>query len=182
MNTDRKFSPQLEARIAGGFYLITFLGGSAALFVHGALGSAVDLFAGLSYVAVAILFYDLFKPVNKTISLVAAFTCTLGFVFGRLGWQPSGVDISFVCFGFYCQLIAFLIIRSAFLPRALAVFMAIAGVGWLTFLSPSLSSRLSPYNLAPGVLGEAALMLWLLAVGLNAARWREQAAGSSSAY
>lgn len=178
MSTGRKISPQLEARIAGGFYLITFVGGSAALFVHGAWGSAVDLIAGLSYLGVAILFYDLFKPVNKPVSLVAAFVCIAGFAFGRLGWHPGGVDVSFVCFGFYCLLIGFLIFRSTFLPRALAGFMAIAGLGWLTFLSPSLSDHLAPYNLAPGVLGEAALMLWLLAMGVNAQRWRAQASGS----
>lgn len=138
----------------------------------------MDLIAGLSYLVVAILFYDLFKPVNKTVSLLASFICIVGFAFGRLGWHPGGVDISFVFFGFYCLLIAFLIFYSAFLPRALAVFMALAGVGWLTFLSPSLSARLSPYNLAPGVLREAALMLWLLAIGVNVSGWCAQAKSS----
>jgi hypothetical protein len=29
--------------------------------------------------------------------------------------------------------------------------------------------------MAPGILGEAALTVWLLAVGVNAQRWNEQA-------
>jgi hypothetical protein len=34
-------------------------------------------------------------------------------------------------------------------------------LGWLTFLSPPLANSMSPYNLAPGILGEGALTLWL---------------------
>ena len=52
--------------------------------------------------------------------------------------------------------------------------MAIAGLGWLTFLPPALTHPLSPYNLAAG-LGEVALTLWLLVAGVNAERWKEQA-------
>jgi hypothetical protein len=53
--------------------------------------------------------------------------------------------------------------------------MAFAGLGWLTFLSPSLSRFLSPYILIPGVLGEGSLTLWLLVKGVNVKRWEEQA-------
>jgi hypothetical protein len=48
-----------------------------------------------------------------------------------------------VLFGFYCLLIGYLIFKSTFLPRILGVMMAIAGVGWLIFLSP-LASHLAP--------------------------------------
>jgi hypothetical protein len=34
---------------------------------------------------------------------------------------------------------------------------------------------MSPYNLAPGILGEGALTLWLLVMGVNVERWKEQA-------
>jgi hypothetical protein len=40
--------------------------------------------------------------------------------------------------------------------------MVFAGLGWLTFLSPSLATFLYPYNFAPGMIGEGALTLWLL--------------------
>jgi hypothetical protein len=59
-----------------------------------------------------------------------------------------------VFFGLYCLLIGYLILRSTFLPRFLGVLMALGGLGWLTFLSPALSSKLSPWNMAPGILGE----------------------------
>ena len=35
--------------------------------------------------------------------------------------------------------------------------MAFGGLGWLTFLSPSLAHELSPFNMLPGILGELSL-------------------------
>jgi hypothetical protein len=52
--------------------------------------------------------------------------------------------------------------------RNLGPLMALAGLGWLTYLSTPLANYLSPYNLVFGVLGEALGMLWLLVRGLNA--------------
>ena len=78
-------------------------------------------------------------------------------------------------FGIYCLLIGCLILRSAFLPRILGALMAIAGLGWLTFLSPQFAHSVSPYNYAAGGIGEISLTLWLLVMGVNAARWKEQA-------
>jgi hypothetical protein len=95
------------------------------------------------------------------------------FMFRKL--QAQAFDISFVFFGFYCILIGYLIFRSTFLPRILGVLVAIAGLGWLTFLWPPLAKSLSPYILAPGILGEGSLTLWLLVIGVNAQRWKEQA-------
>ena len=85
-------------------------------------------------------------------------------------------NISFVFFGFYCLLIGYLILRSSFLPRILGAGMALAGLAWLTFLSPPLVHSLSPYILIPGILGEGSLTLWLIVAGVNASRWEEQAA------
>jgi hypothetical protein len=65
-------------------------------------------------------------------------------------------------FGLYCLLIGYLIVRSTYVPRFLGLLMMFGGVGWLTFLSPSLASQLSPFNFAPGILGEGSLTLWLL--------------------
>jgi hypothetical protein len=85
------------------------------------------------------------------------------------------VSICFVFFGVYCLLIGYLIFKSSFLPRILGVLMAFAGLGWLTFLIPPLADYLSPYNLVLGFLAELALMLWLLVMGVDVQRWKEQA-------
>ncbi len=176
------------------------------------LGLATGLIATACYIAVTALFYDLFRPVNRSLSLLAAFFSLVGcaiLAFASLfraaplvvleGGQYLGVfkmeqlralaflflelygrvvNICFVFFGVYCLLIGYLIFRSAFLPRILGVLMAFAGLGWLTFLSPPLASYLSPYILVLGFLAELALMLWLLLMGVNVQRWKEQASAT----
>jgi hypothetical protein len=169
-------SPRRRARTAGAFYLVAFLTGGAALFVRGRLGLVAGLIAGASYIAVTLLFY-IFKPVNRNFSLLAAFISLVGCAIGPLSMvhlAPSNVN-PLVFFGFYRLLIGYLIFRSTFLPRILGVLMAFAGLGWLKFLSPPLANYLSPYNLAPGILGEGALTLWLLVIGVSEQQWKEQA-------
>ncbi len=169
-------SPRFKARIAGVFYLLTFLTGGVALFVRGRLGFAAGLIAASCYIAVTLLFYYMFKPVNRSLSLLAAFFSLVGCAIGALSpfhLAPSHIN-PLVFFGFYCLLIGYLIFRSTFLPRILGVLMAFAGLGWLTFLSPPLANYLYPYNLAPGLLGEGSLTLWLLVMGVNVQRWNEQ--------
>ena len=170
-------SPGFKARVAGVFYLLTFLTGGVALFVRGRLGLAAGLIAGVCYIAVTVLFYYLFKPVNKSLSLLALFVSLVGCTIGPLGlFVHAASHISpLVFFGFYCLLIGYLIFRSTFLPRILGVLMAIAGLGWLTFLRPQLVNYLSPYIFVPGLLGEGSLTLWLLVVGVDVQRWKEQA-------
>ncbi len=167
-------SPGFKARIAGVFYLLSFITG---IWAYASGRFVANLIATVCYVAVTLLFYDLFKPVNKAVSLLAAFFSLAGCVVGALSlFHLTSFPINnLVFFGFYCLLIGYLIFRSTFLPRALGVLMAFGGLGWLTFLSPPLAKYLSPYNMAPGILGEGVLTVWLLVFGLNV-RWNEQAA------
>jgi hypothetical protein len=227
-------SPPPSARITGVVYLLYFLtailgeyfmrgivvGGDAAataknILAHQPLfrlGLATGLIATGSYIVVTGLFYGLFKHVNRSLSLVAAFFSLVGcaiMAFASLfqlapfvvlrGSSYLGVfkveqlqalalmflelnaqagNICLVFFGVYCLLIGYLIFRSAFLPRILGVVMALAGLGWLSFLSPPLGNHLSPYNLVLGFLAELSLMLWLLVKGVNVQRWKEQASAA----
>jgi len=222
-----------RARLTGVVYLLYFLAavmgefflkglivdGDAAATAHNILahqplfrlGLATGLIATALYVAVTALFYELFKPVDRSLSLLAAFFSLVGcsiLAFASLfqlaplvvlgGSQylsiftveqlralaylflelyGEGVNICFVFFGVYCVLIGCLVFRSAFLPRVLGVPMALAGLGWLTFLSPPLANYLSPYILILGFLAELALMLWLLVMGVDVPRWQVQARG-----
>jgi hypothetical protein len=169
-------SPSLKARIAGIFYVLNFVTGTLALvFVNGRVSAT--LIATASYLAVTLLFYDMFKPVNRGLSLLAAFFSLAGCALGALGafhLIPSYIN-NLVFFGFYCILIGYLIFKSAFLPRILGALMVFGGLGWLTFLSPPLAIHLSPYIMFPGILGEGVLTLWLLVEGVNVQRWKEQA-------
>jgi uncharacterized protein DUF4386 len=224
-------SPRPRARITGVVYLLYFLTAVLGEFflkgfvVHGdaaatadhilahqplfRLGLATGLIATACYVTVTALFYDLFRPVNRRLSLLAAFFSLVGcailafaslfqlaplVVLGGsqylsafkveqlralallfLELHGQGVNICFVFFGVYCLLIGYLIFRSAFLPRILGVLMAFAGLGWLAFLSPPLATYLSSYILVLGFIAELVLMLWLLVMGVNVQRWKEQA-------
>jgi hypothetical protein len=173
-------SPRPGARITGSVYLLYFLTAvSAEVFVGRGrlvLFDAVNLFADAFYIAVTLLFYYLFKPVNKGLSLLAAFFSLLGCtndLLSLLNLAPYKIN-SLVFFGPYCILLGYLIFRSTFLPRILGVLMAFAGLGWLVFLSP-LANYLSTYLKVIGFLAEMSLMLWLIIKGVNVQRWKEQA-------
>ena len=95
----------------------------------------------------------------------------LALLFLKMRIQTAEIGIVFA--GVYCLLIGFLIFRSSFLPKPLGALMAIAGLGWLTFLSPSLANRLAPVNsLVSGLVGEGSLMLWLMIKGATTRLYR----------
>src|SRR6266540_790576 len=70
-------SPQFKARIAGVFYLLTILTGAFALVVvSGRL--AANLIATACYIAVTLLFYDMFRFLPRILGALMAF--------GGVGW------------------------------------------------------------------------------------------------
>jgi hypothetical protein len=60
-------SPNLNSGFAVVFYLLTIVAGGVVFFVHGRSGFAV---VTVSYLAVTALFYDLFKPASRILSLL----------------------------------------------------------------------------------------------------------------
>jgi hypothetical protein len=230
-------SPALKARVAGFLYLIVIVGGIFAevfvrgrLVVHGdaaatahnivthellyRLGFAVEVFyCAFCNVPILLIFYNLFKVVNKNVALLMVFFdlvttaiesismlahfAPLVFLGGghylsaftaeqlqasaymSLQLFEHGFAISLVFFGLDCLVTAYLIVRSTFLPRILGVLLAIEGLGYLinsfaAFLAPALQARIFPYFMVTGI-GEVALCLWLLVMGVNVQRWKEQA-------
>jgi hypothetical protein len=231
-----EMSPRCKARIAGVFYLLTILtrmfveisvrnrlvvsddaaATATNILAHEPLwrwGFAADIIAFASYIALTALLYELFKPVNRSLSLVAAFfslvACgvqaisslfhlaplvllggapylsaftveqlqALALVFLRLR-AAAYHNIGLVFFGLYCLLVGILILRSIFMPRILGVLMVLAGLSYVLLLSPPLARSLQPYILVfPGV-GQISLCLWLLVMGVNVPRWKEQASAA----
>ena len=100
-------SPRFIARTAGVFWLMTALlstfavfvgskivvsgdasGTAAGILTHETLfrsGTAANLIATACYVAATLLVYELLKPVNRTVSLLAAFFSLVGCAVGALG-------------------------------------------------------------------------------------------------
>jgi hypothetical protein len=181
MKRIREASPGFKARIAGGFYMFSVLTAVfLELFLGGKLGNAANAIQMSGMVAVTLLCYSIFRAVNKSLSLLAASINLVGLVFEAVRLNPHGINIAIVFHGVFCILIGYLIFRAAFMPRFLGAVMTLAGLGWLTYLSPPLVVHLSPYNMACGLLSEASVFLWLLAMGVNAERWEQQAGAAGA--
>jgi len=223
--------PRTLARIAGILYLLdiltSLLGDSLAGRAHLVpgdaaataasviarapllrLGVAANLLATACYAAVTVLFYAMFKVVNKRLArlvMVTSLTALAIWTSGSLSelvatlvlpggdasrpraeqqglmlleWNSRASDIGLVVFGAYCLLIGYLIVKSTFLPRLLGTLMVFGGMGLLTYLSPALARDLYPYNAATALVAETSLMLWLLVKGVNVQQ-RDQRAGAA---
>ena len=225
-------SPRFKARMAGVFQFLeglTSAGGQVvilgSLVVAGSaattatnilahqqlfwLGFASSLLGVAFHLAWALLFYDLFKPVNRSVSLFALCVILVGcamqalssllylapllilqggsalsaltpqqlqalaLVFLKLNAQAY--DIYLVFFGLWCVLIGYLIFRSTFLPRILGVLLVIDGLGWMLYLLPPLAQQLFPLIAVAAGLAEFPLEIWLIVMGVNNERWKQQA-------
>ena len=229
-------TPRATARIAGFLYLLIIVGalfipfatvpsgmmrGDAALPTVAHILAARQLYAlagiaqailGACDIAVALILYELLKPVGRSLALLAAFFrlvfvaiananllnhfAPLLLLSGDLGaFTPEqlqalagmflrlrtiGLDIALVFFGFHCIILGYLLFRSTFFPRVLGLLMAVGGVGYIanifaTVLPLDVAARLFPYVMLPAGVAELGLSLWLVVVGVNAAKWRSRA-------
>jgi hypothetical protein len=180
------------------------------------LGFVLSLIGVAFHIAWALLMYELLKPVNRSLSRLAAFVILVGcaiqaltslfylapliilqggsslsaftpeqlqalaLVFLRL--NDHAFQIYLVFFGAWCLLIGYLLFRSTFVPKVLGVLLAISGLGWVTYLYPPLAHRVYPFIAAASALGEIPLELWLIVMGVNVQRWKEQANAMKAAF
>jgi hypothetical protein len=99
---------------------------------------------------------------------------------GPIRMWSYAFSVSLTFFGVYCALIGFLICRCGFLPRVLGVLLIACGATyWINAFRLFLALPV-PYIQWVTLVGENALALWLLVVGLDEARWRERAAAYNS--
>ena len=121
MERTAEVSPRFKARMAGVLYLLSVLTATfTELFVRGKLNIAGGFIAIAGMVGVTLLVYDLFKPVNRSLSLLAASFSLVGLIFEAFRWQPHGVNIAIAFAGFYCILIGYLISDRPFFLEVLA--------------------------------------------------------------
>jgi hypothetical protein len=89
-----------------------------------------------------------------------------------LTWHDVGFDIGLTFFGFALLAWGWLIFRSGYFPRWLGALYALAGAAYLANSAAYFADvAISPYVLYVCLIGEGALTLWLLIVGVNEARW-----------
>jgi hypothetical protein len=169
-------NPRRFARIAGFFYLLTFVFGIAALRTSGNMSVVANLLAAGVYYVVTVMLYQLFQPVSRTASLITALFSVAAITIGVLR-DLGGLQFPFntlALFGAYCIGLGFLTLKATFLPKAVGVLLIVAGLGWLTYVDPPLARRLGALAMAPGLVGEGVLTLWLMVAGVNPERWRAQ--------
>ena len=84
--------------------------------------------------------------------------------------RGAGVALGF--FGLETLTEGWLIYRSTFLPRWVGVIWGITGLGWLTFMTPSLGYSLFDIFAVIALLGAIPTVGWLLVKGVGEDRWR----------
>jgi Domain of unknown function (DUF4386) len=224
------------ARIAGALYLINIVGGAFAIgYVKGTLftddlattaqdinshlllyrsGIAAHVIVTVTNVPLALIFYELFKVVNRRLALLDAFSvlvataieaASLPTLFAPLALldgkeyanavpasqlhvlaslpgplSDGSYDVYTVFFGFDILCLAYLVLRSRFLPRIIGVLLAVDGAAYLLYsfsdvLAPGFATHLVPWVQLPAPIAEGGLSLWLLVLGVNVERWNNAA-------
>jgi hypothetical protein len=179
------------------------------------LGFAAFLVESICDTVLALNFYVLLKPVNRHLSLLAAFlgimaaatfavtelfyfmalTCvsnapylktfepgqleTLALLF--LKYYTYGGAVFTVYYGLEWIVRSYLIFFSGYLPKLLAILMAIGGLGFvlrnfLFVLAPAYASDVLLMLLFPGAL---LMMGWLIFRGVDIVKWNERASLAS---
>jgi hypothetical protein len=173
----RAVTPRNKARLTGAVYLAYFvLAICGAMFdSHSSMVRALNLTSIAVYALLTVLFYFMFKPVSRWVSLLAALFSLAGCIFSvmqMLGLTRYLVS-PLVFFGIYCLLLGQLVVRSGFLPKFLGVLLVVAGVGWMMFLFP-FAKPLNGVTEIFGIVAEGAFCLWLLIAGVGPGRAKKQ--------
>ncbi len=231
-------SPRLEARIAGGLYVLVIILGAyaelvgrqgvivdgdpaATLRAIGAhqgsyrLGFMAEMITNVLAIPTTLILWRLLRPTGPRLALMAlvldltqntvnamnAWTqfAPLTLVPGApdvaavspaelaalarlaLRWHDVGFDVGLTFFGFALLFEGWLVARSGYFPRWLGAIYMLAGACYLAasgdyFLA--LRLPISPYVQFGSLVGEAAMALWLLIVGVDQGRWRAAAAAA----
>jgi hypothetical protein len=226
--------------MAGVLYLINIVGGAFAISIVPAMllvagnaaatahniqthellyrsGLAVHVVVTVTNVPLALIFYELFKVVNRGLALLDVFFILVATAIEAAGlvnqfaplvllgsgpyasalpaaqlqalayipWNLSSIEYSLhtVFFAFDIITMAYLVLRSTFLPRAIGVLLAIDSLAYLVysftyFLAPGFAAQLVPWIQFPALIGEGSLCLWLLVVGVNVERWEKRASAA----
>src|ERR687885_1826040 len=237
-------SPRRLARIAGALYLINIVLGAFAIGIVPAiiavgpdaaatahniqthellyrLGLAAHVVVTVTNVPLAVIFYELFRVVNRRLALLDACFILVATAIEAagllnqfaplvlLGSGPyasalpaaqlqalaslagdlSGIGYSIhtVFFGLDIMCMAYLVLRSRFVPRTIGVLLAIDGLAYLVYsfanlLAPRFAAQLVPWIQLPAPIAEGALCLWLLVVGLDVERWKQRASAATRVW
>jgi hypothetical protein len=232
-------SPRQLARTAGALYLVNIVFGAFAIGVVPAvlivpdlaatarniqahellyrLGLAAHVVVTLTNIPMALIFYELFRVVNRRLalldvffslvataieaaSILSQFTSVVLLGSSRytgafppsqlhaLAYLPgdlatTGYSVYTVFYGFDFIVVAYLVFKSTFLPRAIGLLLAVDALtylvnGFMTMLAPGVAAHLGAWAGLPTIIAEGSLCLWLLLAGVNVKRWKERASAA----
>ena len=152
-----------DARIAGRLYVVYVV-----LAVAGAVLKNVELsiVGTAAYFVLAVQLYRLVAPVDRRVAFVLLPLAALGCVIQGTGMGGSDRDLqrlALMFFGLFLVALGYLVAQSGFLPRAIGVWLLLAGIGWCTSaLIPGLPFAVVAALQGFGGLSELAFALWLL--------------------
>ncbi len=91
-----------------------------------------------------------------------------------LRMHSTGFNIALIFFGLHLVLLGAMMAASGYFPRLLGALVGLAGAAYLANSTVYLLGIVFPGSayILTGAIGELALLLWLLAVGLDEKRWR----------
>jgi uncharacterized protein DUF4386 len=165
------------------------------------IGFAIPLLAVGFHITWALLIYQLFRVVNRTINQLALLVILVGcalqtaaavvylspLLYLQAGFTQLDTvlllinlshltfDVYIIFFGLWCVLLGYLIVRSTFMPRVIGVLLVADGLGWMTYLVPPFATSIFPAIAVLGGIAEFSLLFWMLIFGVNSERWYEQA-------
>ncbi len=168
------------------------------------IGFAIPLVAVGFHITWALLIYQLFRVVNRTINQLALLVILVGCSlqaaaavvylspllylqagFTQLDTVPLLInlghltfDVFLIFFGLGCVLLRSLIMGTTFMPRVIGAMLVADGLGWMTYLFPPLATSIFPAIAAVAGVAEFSLLLWMLILGVKSDRWYEQARAS----
>jgi len=139
--------------------------------IGAAAGSAeISVAATAVYFLVAIALYGLFAPADRRIAAAALPLAAVGCVIQGVGMMEADtslIRLALVFFGLFLVVIGYLVARSAFAPRWLGIWLALAGLAWCTFVLPGAPYAARLVLMAFGGLSEVALLLWLVVLAVR---------------
>lgn len=177
------------------------------------LGFVSNLITFTINIFVALLLYQLLKPVNKSAASLMVILILVGLAIAMLNelnqvvtllllnggdhltaFTPiqlqslaslflesyhHGFSIAHIFWGLWLFPLGYLVFKSGFLPKVIGVLLVIAGLGYLVdftlfFLFPTITLTVSNFTFV----GEVALILWLLVMGVNVERWKKHTLAS----
>jgi Domain of unknown function (DUF4386) len=151
-----------DIRIAGRLYVAYFVIALAG----GLLQSlALSLVGTAAYFVLAVQLYRVVAPVDRRVSFVLLPLAALGCV--TQGAAMVGTDrplqlLALVFFGLFLVVLGYLAARSGFMPRAIGVYLSLAGIAWCAVVLPGAPLPVAMGVVVFGGLAELVLAVWLL--------------------